>query len=1094
MAIKKEEFKDAYLGELPVDLQNKLADINKLIVAEVNKELQKAKYDSIRDKDWAKNMLKEFFTAPKDKSEVGAARVYKKGKRYRCMIQVTGHAVNNRETEDEELFHGLIRNTHIGLRAKIRRKYDATLTCESEHGEHFEGYDVWTKQDVAKSLWERFEDKPGKPILPMKESTCSGMIVAGMNELPAGLQRTIMETSELLTEKSHGKLKHSFRMAINKENGHFVKIVFDLNKDDVSFVGSHDGTNPVEDKYQDKIIKNINKTGYTDFVSKAKVLAIVDMDTNERLNSVSATGVMSGLQSFASKPLAEREKLARDETTKLRGGQQYVAGQVEGADENGNMSRIQRRSTGTYKSTKPASSIDDLSKFQAEPIKYGRGYHKESSDVDDEDIFTEGLFFKSKREKELDTAISKITGSKPKKKKEYEKDASKWLSSFIDDNIDDIKKNFYKPEKETYFVYTGANSIGPYLELDNGKLKFEFPYLIEAIIKESEINKVIDKLNKLNDIVVFKAKIDDDLPGDDNGGAWGYYINAGIVEGGPEDSNDHGNDKDENAWYDWLMKQYDAIDKSPYKCYEFQAVVDAEPLLKNEFYTIKESSIGYTELRQLPSGEYTGTIVLSEECTFDDDSDIIDFCCEFNDVNGTKNIVYNDDEQQFEFTLTPEYAQKLYEYLDAGITPIDEFPIIESYAEDDDIIWDAFTEANNPTPEYNTEMSESEAKNMINKLTADIINNTKQVTQYTANIFANIITKNLLPLWAKGYKKISITVDPKIKSKIMEFKIPAMTQDFISRFVEGREPIQGFLHRNPEIKIIMNPDVFSTLKKPIDGFNFFRSAIKYYDTGIEKYSEKLMAEVMKLPRDIKRLVSTSKLSGIVTLPMQMFVTFDNVNMSSTDMFKISKDDLKSVTKFIRSIYTNYAAPEKEKAKIIEDLKKVIAAITDTTGINENTNSIRALPINLSSYFEGVYKDELIKFEESFIRENIDTTWSTNQKNPEVRLLQEKFGVKKLKKIPRDLVAYITIETEAIRDSNDKMLIASYCLAKLEIVEWYIELLEVGSKKYIVPHSKPYLEAVRTQLLKCYKDIMNTKIVNPANRPLFDIQYPKGYEG
>ena len=64
----------------------------------------------------------------------------------------------------------------------------------------------------------------------------------------------------------------------------------------------------------------------------------------------------------------------------------------------------------------------------------------------------------------------------------------------------------------------------------------------------------------------------------------------------------------------------------------------------------------------------------------------------------------------------------------------------------------------------------------------------------------------------------------------------------------------------------------------------------------------------------------------------------------------------------------------------------------------------------------------------------------------------------------------------------------------EIVEWYIELLEVGSKKYIVPHTKPYLESVRTQLLACFKRIMEVKIVNPTTRPIIDIQYPKGYEG
>ena len=102
--------------------------------------------------------------------------------------------------------------------------------------------------------------------------------------------------------------------------------------------------------------------------------------------------------------------------------------------------------------------------------------------------------------------------------------------------------------------------------------------------------------------------------------------------------------------------------------------------------------------------------------------------------------------------------------------------------------------------------------------------------------------------------------------------------------------------------------------------------------------------------------------------------------------------------------------------------------------------------------------------------------------------------KKLKKIPIDLVSYIQIETEAIRDYNDKMMISSYCLHKLEVVNWYLELLEVGSKKYIVPQSKAHLEAVRDQLIACHKEIMAVKIVDPKDRPILDIKYPSGYEG
>lgn len=101
---------------------------------------------------------------------------------------------------------------------------------------------------------------------------------------------------------------------------------------------------------------------------------------------------------------------------------------------------------------------------------------------------------------------------------------------------------------------------------------------------------------------------------------------------------------------------------------------------------------------------------------------------------------------------------------------------------------------------------------------------------------------------------------------------------------------------------------------------------------------------------------------------------------------------------------------------------------------------------------------------------------------------------KLKKIPTDLVAYIQIEAEAIKDVNDKMIISSYCLHKLEMVDWYIQLLVVGSEKYIVPHSKQHLETIKSQLMACHKKIMGVKIINPNDHPNIGMKYPKGYEG
>lgn len=103
------------------------------------------------------------------------------------------------------------------------------------------------------------------------------------------------------------------------------------------------------------------------------------------------------------------------------------------------------------------------------------------------------------------------------------------------------------------------------------------------------------------------------------------------------------------------------------------------------------------------------------------------------------------------------------------------------------------------------------------------------------------------------------------------------------------------------------------------------------------------------------------------------------------------------------------------------------------------------------------------------------------------------GKKKLKKIPYDVVSYVLIEAEAIKDANDKQMISSYCLGYLERVNWYLELLKQGSKKYIVPQSKAQLEMLRDQLMDAHKTIMATKIPDPKTRPIIDIKYPEGFE-
>ena len=48
---------------------------------------------------------------------------------------------------------------------------------------------------------------------------------------------------DIFIEKSHGDLKSSFRLGINPDNGHIIKIVFDLNPSDVDVMGKLHASN-----------------------------------------------------------------------------------------------------------------------------------------------------------------------------------------------------------------------------------------------------------------------------------------------------------------------------------------------------------------------------------------------------------------------------------------------------------------------------------------------------------------------------------------------------------------------------------------------------------------------------------------------------------------------------------------------------------------------------------------------------------------------------------------------------------------------------------------------------------------------------------
>ena len=116
-------------------------------------------------------------------------------------------------------------------------------------------------------------------------------------------------------------------------------------------------------------------------------------------------------------------------------------------------------------------------------------------------------------------------------------------------------------------------------------------------------------------------------------------------------------------------------------------------------------------------------------------------------------------------------------------------------------------------------------------------------------------------------------------------------------------------------------------------------------------------------------------------------------------------------------------------------------------------------------------------------EEVESSYSNNgTDNADVQ--QEGFLTKKpkrLKPIPRDTIAYITVELNAIRDDNDQVMLAGYTCSKLELVDFYLNCIDTQDDRYIVPHSRQYLVQMQNELNALLTKILQVRPMNKMNR-------------
>lgn len=133
----------------------------------------------------------------------------------------------------------------------------------------------------------------------------------------------------------------------------------------------------------------------------------------------------------------------------------------------------------------------------------------------------------------------------------------------------------------------------------------------------------------------------------------------------------------------------------------------------------------------------------------------------------------------------------------------------------------------------------------------------------------------------------------------------------------------------------------------------------------------------------------------------------------------------------------------------------------------------------------------------FVRENNKSQFIDRMMKESAETYMREFGIfgkKKLQRIDPADIDYISLKIDQINSDLDKMMLVSYIHNKMDMVNFYLDLLDDprSGKKYNVPHSRSYLLSVQKQL-ELLREKALKKIITPKQPDIY-VGYPAGYEG
>ena len=273
----------------------------------------------------------------------------------------------------------------------------------------------------------------------------------------------------------------------------------------------------------------------------------------------------------------------------------------------------------------------------------------------------------------------------------------------------------------------------------------------------------------------------------------------------------------------------------------------------------------------------------------------------------------------------------------------------------------------------------------------------------------------------------------------------------------------------------------------------------------------LRYEIMKSSFKSRMMLKDKVFRTIMSLPILDSCVSDN----KRDMTSI-KEEIKA-DKFVKkmgyqkelySVLTKILKKNKyTNSRSINDKMKEITKFSTQT-LDEfqarKDKIAKNMIVTLKEHCQSPYIiDVLDTFLETVFEDNMESKSVINGRKIEYmqeradKIIEEgffSFGTKNLSRIDPAEIDYIDVKINSIKSDSDKMMVISYIHSKIDMVEYYISILEnpALSRKYTIPHSLNQLYEMKKRLYQLREIALKFRIPE-RNRHML-VSWADNYEG